>query len=370
MILAITIITLLYSSIIILFIMGYEKVSTFNHYTKTPVIKFSILIPFRNEEENLPKLLNSLGQLKYPKDSFELIFIDDGSTDDSVKIIKKHPTHSTIIKNKRISNSPKKDAIKTAINQAKFDWIITTDADCIVPENWLLTFDAFIQKQPSKLIAAPVKYTATNSFLEQFQVFDFLSLQAVTVGGFGIQKPFLCNGANLCYSKKVFFEVNGFEGNEGIASGDDIFLLEKIAEKYPKQVHYLKSVDALISTMPQQTFKGLLAQRIRWAAKTSSYRNNFAKFVGIIVFLMNTLIVILTFWAIFNPYLWLLLLITLIVKLTLDGFLIKKHYSFLKHKFNILNFFKSSLCYPFFSIFMALSSFKSSYNWKGRQFKK
>jgi len=364
------IITLLYSILIILFIIGFDKVAVFKHDIDTPTTQFSIIIPFRDEKKNLSDLLQSLEQLNYPKDQFEIIFVDDDSTDNSVEIIKNIQLNCNIIKNNRISNSPKKDAIETAINKAKFDWIITTDADCILPKQWLQTFASFIQKQPSKLIAAPVKYIANSSFLEQFQVFDFLSLQAVTVAGFGVHKPFLCNGANLCYHKLTFFEVNGFTGNENIASGDDIFLLEKIAEKYPEQVHYLKSTEALVSTKPQSTFKQLLAQRIRWAAKTSSYKNNFTKTVGIIVFLMNTLMVTLTFWTIINPYLWRLLLITFTIKLILDGLLIKKQYSFINQKFSSFNFILSSFCYPFFSIFVALSSLQSSYYWKGRQFKK
>ena len=370
MIITTTILTLLYSFTILLFIIGYGKITVFNHQVEMPQTKFSILIPFRDEQENLPKLLESLKQLKYPKNKFEIIFVDDASTDNSLQLITEFKNNSMVLKNHRVSNSPKKDAINTAIKKAQFDWIITTDADCIVPQQWLNTFDAFIQTHPSKLIAAPVKYAANNSFLEQFQAVDFLSLQAVTVGGFGIKNPFLCNGANLCYHKPTFFEANGFEGNDNIASGDDIFLLEKITEKYPDEVHFLKSTNALVSTKPQATLKDLISQRIRWAAKTSSYKNSFPKLIGITVFLMNTLLVFLFFLIIFNTSLWRVFLITLTVKLLLDGLLIKKHYSFLKQKFSILNFIKSSLCYPFFSMFVVLSSLKSNYQWKGRSFKK
>jgi len=370
MIIITTIILLLYSFIIILFIIGFEKIEVFKHHIKTPQTKFSIIIPFRNEEKNLPELLKSLEQLNYPKDKFEIIFVDDDSTDNSVQIITEFKNKTIVIKNNRVSNSPKKDAIKTAIKKAQFDWIITTDADCVVPQQWLNAFDTFIQIRPSKLIAAPVKYTANHTFLEQFQVFDFLSLQVVTVGGYGIRKPFLCNGANLCYHKPTFFEVNGFEGNEHIASGDDIFLLEKITKKYPNEVHFLKSTNALVSTKPQTTFKDLLSQRIRWATKTSFYSNHFPKFVGIIVILMNFLIIDLTIQSIFDKQLRFLVFLSLIIKLILDGVLIKKQYSFLKEKFNFLNFILSSLCYPFFSMFVVLSSLKRNYHWKGRQFKK
>ncbi len=372
------VILLAYGLLIISFIIGFDKVREFKPKNNwKPITKFSIIIPFRNETENLTPLLNSLALLEYPRDYFEIIMIDDDSSDNSVELIQefllKHlgvENNISIIKNIRTSNSPKKDAINTAMQQAQFDWIITTDADCIVPSKWLNTFDAFIQINRPKLIAAPVKYTIDNSFLEQFQSLDFLSLQASTIGGFGIGKPFLCNGANLCYNKKTFLDVKGFTGNENLASGDDIFLLEKITEQYPDEVHFLKSYDVIVRTKPQSTFKALTAQRIRWAAKSSSYKNNFTKLVGISVFLMNSWLVIALLLLIFNQFLWYCLLILFSIKLILDGILTYKYHAFSKQNFKIFNFIMSSLYYPFFSMFVALTSIKTNFIWKGRQFKK
>ena len=106
-----------------------------------------------------------------------------------------------------------------------------------------------------------------------------------TIGGFGIKKPFMCNGANLCYSKEIFHELNGFEGNNHLASGDDIFLLEKMFKHFPKKTKYLKSDKALIITSAEPTLKKLFQQRIRWASKSTSYSNRFTKIVGLIVLL-------------------------------------------------------------------------------------
>jgi len=372
------VILLAYSLLIISFIIGFVKVKEFKPKNNwKPVTKFSIIIPFRNETENLTPLLNSLALLEYPRDYFEIIMIDDDSSDNSVELIQQYSqmhqgkeNNISIIKNIRTSNSPKKDAINTAILQAQFDWVITTDADCIVPSKWLNTFDAFIQINRPKLIAAPVKYTIDSSFLEQFQSLEFLSLQASTIGGFGIGKPFLCNGANFCYIKKTFLDVKGFTGNENLASGDDIFLLEKITKQYPDKVHFLKSYDVLVRTKPQSTFKALTAQRIRWAAKSTSYKNNFTKLVGLLVFSMNSWLVIALLMLIFNQFIWYWLLITFCVKLILDGILTGQFHSFSKQNFNIFSFIISSLYYPFFSMFVALASFKNNFVWKGRQFKK
>ena len=367
-------ITFLYCILIILFFIGVDLVQPFHSKKNESKNAFSILIPFRNEAANLPRLLESIAQLNYPKDTYEVIFINDDSDDDSVSIIERFFANTqndiTIITNNRTTNSPKKDAINTAIQQSKFEWIITTDADCVLPNKWLQTFDSFIEEKQPQLIVAPVTYNSNASFLEQFQLLDFLSLQGSTIGGFGIKKPFLCNGANLCYHKNAFFEVNGFEGNTNIASGDDIFLLEKIAVMHPEKVHYLKSTQAIVITKPQPTFKKLLAQRVRWAAKSTAYKNWFSKLVGITVLTMNMLLITLFVVSLFTFTSWQLFFVIFGIKFSIDLILLFKTASFFKQQKVLMYYVLSSLLYPVFIMFVVIVSLQSGYSWKGRRFKK
>ena len=115
-----------------------------------------------------------------------------------------------------------------------------------------------------------------RAFLKGFQQLDFFSLQAATIGGFGAKIPFLCNGANLCYEKAAFRRVKGFTGNHKIASGDDIFLLEKF-DKEGLKTAFLKGKAAIVSTLPQASVGELVDQRIRWAGKTSATQNKTGK---------------------------------------------------------------------------------------------
>ena len=369
------IILALYCFLLIAFIIGFDKIENFKIVKIKSKTKFSIIVPFRNEVENLEELLQSISTLNYPKELFEILLVNDDSVDGSVHLINSFTTENDklnikILTNNRRTISPKKDAIQTAILQANFDWIITTDADCIVPENWLNIFDSYIQKHQSKLIAAPVTYIANKTLLEQFQLLDFLSLQASTIGSFGIHKPFLCNGANLCYQKQAFIKVNGFEGNENIASGDDIFLLEKIVKQYPNEVRFLKSNEVIVKTQPQPTFKGLLSQRIRWAAKTTAYTNNFAKIIGFTVLLMNLMVIMTLLLTIFNLFEWEFLFAIITIKLLLDFILLNKVFRFFKQKLLLQYYFIGSLFYPIFSMFVAIASFQTTYIWKDRVFKK
>ena len=367
-------ITFIYLLLIGSLVYGFGKTKVFKLQNTPAKTKFSVVIPFRNEAENLPKLLKSIEALKYPKHLIEIIFVDDASEDDSFEIIKKtldtSQTDFSILLNKRKTNSPKKDAITLAINHAKYEWIITTDADCIVPKYWLDSFDEYIQKTNAICIAAPVTYTNKNTFLHRFQLLDILSLQGATIGGFGIKNPFLCNGANFAYKKDLFIELNGFDGNTNIASGDDIFILEKIAKTHVNQLHYLKCEQAIVATVPQPNWPELISQRIRWAAKTSAYNNWFGKFTGGVVLLMNGLILsslLLAFFGAFNFKSWFYILI---IKFNIDFYLIYKSSLFFNQKGALRTFILGFIIYPFFSIYVAFISVFTSYKWKGRDFKK
>lgn len=375
MILASIIITVIYLVLIGGFIVGFDKVKIFNLEEVLAKTKFTVIIPFRNESENLPALLQSIKALKYPKNNFEIIFVDDASEDNSVNIINTWLINNSqidiqITNNKRKTNSPKKDAITTAISHSKNDWILTTDADCVLPQYWLNSFDECIQKTNALCIAAPVTYNKTGTFLSRFQLLDFLSLQGATIGGFGIKNPFLCNGANFGYKKGVFNQLNGFEGNTNIASGDDIFLLEKVLKHQPKQLHYLKSKQAIVTTKPQPSIKKLISQRLRWASKTSHYNNLFGKLTGLIVLLMNAFIVIAITCGISGAFSIKTLLYILFIKLNIDFLLIYKTAVFFNQKTILKSYFLSFLIYPFFSVYIAFISTFKSYKWKDRTFKK
>lgn len=346
-------------------IYGFTKINHFEFIGSSPKTSFSIIVPFRNEAENLPVLLESFSKLNYPTDLFEVILVDDES---EKEFRLQHSDYSIqIIKNIRISNSPKKDAITTAMQIVKTDWVITTDADCIVPENWLLALDNFIQLHHVSMIAGAVTYDCDNSFLHHFQQLDLASLQGATIGSFGIKKGFMCNGANFAYTKSFFKELKGFEGNSSIASGDDVFLLQKALVKYPEKVAYLKSEQTIVTTKPANNWKSLFYQRVRWASKTTSYQIAFGKRLGLLVFMMNLGLVHAFVLILFGLFPWFFLGSLFIIKFGIDTILIQKTNSFLtKRKIQYL--FLSSLLYPFFSTAVALYCLFGKYEWKGRRF--
>ena len=366
--------TAVYLLLVAGFINGFNKVKLFVSQEQIPATRFTIIIAFRNEVKNLESLIESLQELNYPKSLFEVILINDNSTDNSeelaIRLLNCTQLDFHIYNNVTKSKSPKKDAITLGIKHAKYQWIITTDADCIVPSNWLKSYDSFLTSSKSTMVVAPVMLLPSTSVFDQFQTLEILSLQGATIGSFGFNKPFLSNGANLCYSKELFHSLNGFQGNNDIASGDDIFLLEKALKTQPELVTYLKCNEAIVETRPEVSFSNVIQQRIRWAAKTSSYTQLFAKFVGFVVLAMNALIIASLILSIFGILTWWEFLIILISKQLIDYSLISKSAKFFGRIKVLNNYFFSSLIYPFVSIYVAFKAMFSNYQWKGRTFNK
>lgn len=336
-----------------------------------PKTSFTIIVPYRNEEKHLPALLKSIAKLRYPRSLFEVIMVNDESEDNSQSVVENHPLENIQnIQNKRSTASPKKDAITTAIHLAKNDFIITTDADCIVPKKWLQMFDICIQNEQPKLICGPVLYTSEKSFLHDYQLLDGVSLQGITLGSFGLQKPLLCNGANLAYPKSAFLEVNGFEGNAHLASGDDIFMLEKIGALYPKKLHYLFSTNAIVYTQPQKDWTQVTNQRVRWASKTSSAKNKTSSWIGLLVFLTNLTAIVLPLLTIVLPSLLFATLLFWSLKICADSIFIRQTNQFFAANISGLRMVQSGLVYPFVTCFVVAKSFTGNYHWKGRRHKK
>lgn len=357
-------------------LIGFLKLPEFFSEEISVKTQFSIIVPFRNEAAKLPKLLESISLLKYPSDLYEFIFVNDASEDDSVALINQILQVSSatinfrIIDNERKSASPKKDAITTAIEIAKFDWILTTDADCVLPENWLNAYNSYIEKHQPIMIAGPVSYIANKTLTQQFQKFDGLSLQLVTIGSFGLQAPLLCNGANLAYKKEAFKAVEGFKLNDHIASGDDIFMLEKMVARFPGQVHFLKSKDAIVETHPQENWNEVINQRIRWASKTSKQKSRNTKLLGGLVFLVNLFVIAGGVFCIFQPDELPLFLLFLVLKFANDFASILICSNFFRSKVNAGTFLLSELYYPFVIVAVVIAGFRGSYHWKGRIFQK
>lgn len=260
----------------------------------TPQTKFTIIVPARNEAGSIGHCLSSLQQQDYPSELLEVIVVNDHSTDKTPDIVLERKQVFPQLKLINLAdhltgnqNAYKKKAIEIAVAQSSGNWIVTTDADCIVPEKWLQLFDQYIQEHQPVFVAAPVMFTRNSSWLGIFQVLDFISLQGITAAAVAAGYHSMCNGANLAYSKAAFNAVGGFKGIDHIASGDDMLLMYKIRQAYPEKLGFLFSPDAIVLTAPMPDWTSFLNQRIRWASKADSYSEKSIFWVLFLVYCVN-----------------------------------------------------------------------------------
>ncbi|MCW5906653.1 MAG: glycosyltransferase [Chitinophagales bacterium] len=240
----------------------------------------SVIIPTRNESENIKACLESIFKQNYPKHRFEVIVIDDYSTDPTLRLAREfNEDNLTVLDLQQYLGNPgeyvpnKKKAIALGIKNAKGELIVTTDGDCVRGENWLSTMVNYYLQHDYKLLTGPVMLKPAKWPLQVFQQLDVMNLLGITGATIRNGAPVMCNGANLLYAKETFQEVEGYKGNNDIPTGDDIFLMQKIEAKYPGSVGFVKDFDACVFPKPEKGFAKFISQRIRWISKATGFSN-------------------------------------------------------------------------------------------------
>lgn len=264
-------------------------------------VKVSVVVAVRNEEKNIEKLVSLLSAQRYPRDLYEIIIVDDHSSDGTYDRLKSlSATHSLTLIQLPEGITSKKKAIERGLHAANCELIITTDADCEMGEHWLSSFASFYRKTGAQFIAAPVKMESGSRIQGIFQTLDFLAMQGITGASVSSRFHTMCNGANLGYTKKAFLEVNGFEGIDDIPSGDDMLLMHKIYLTHPDLVLFMKNPEAIVTTYPEASWKDFINQRIRWASKAVHFKDKKVFYVLLLTYVINVCFLVLAVAALFD----------------------------------------------------------------------
>ena len=359
----------LYSLLIIYYWRAWKSIPDYTVSNSIPQTKISVVIPARNEENNIGHLLQALQEQTYPSTLFEVIVIDDHSTDGTAGVVQQYPSVKLIHLKEDGINSYKKKAIETGIAAATGEWIVTTDADSLPSRNWLQTIADFKESNNSVMIAAPVVIECNSSVLQIFQAMDFMVLQGITGAAVYKNQLSMCNGANLAYEKKIFNEVNGFDGIDNIASGDDMLLMHKIAKQHPEKIHYLKSKEAIVSTQPMKTWKDFFNQRIRWASKARHYWDKRIILVLLLVYFFNLSFFTLAVAGFFCHHYWLYLGGLWLAKTIIEFPFVYSVSLFFGKQSLMKYFFFLQPLHIIYTIGSGLFGQFGKYEWKGRRVK-
>ena len=340
---------------------------------RSPTTSVTVIVPVRNEANHIGFLLKDLTQQTYDPTLFEVIIANDGSTDNTAYVLDAFKKNSSLsltiidLDQDTKSSSPKKRAIQAALNQAKGKLIVTTDGDCRVGPDWLTSVAGAYENNDTKLISGPVTFTAEKTLTDHLQTIEFSSLIGSGAASIAAGSPSMCNGANLAYEKKAFEAVGGFTGNEHIASGDDEFLLHKIAERYPGKVHFLKDFRAIVRTAPHSSWQDFFQQRKRWASKWKHYQNPVSMALAIYIFCCNAALTAALVLGMVNWLPWHHVLIVFLIKWIPEWLFIGCVLSFLKKSKSIFFIFLVQILYPFYVTLFGIVAQSPSYIWKDRE---
>jgi poly-beta-1,6-N-acetyl-D-glucosamine synthase len=323
--------------------------------------KVSVVIACRNEESAIPYLLSDIISQDHPQELTEVIIVDDWSWDSTALTASSYRQ----IKNLKVLKNAgrgKKSALKTGIEAASNDLIITTDADCRFGRKWISTIISFYEEKRPHLIIGPVIIRGRKGFFNRFQELEYLSLQAVTAGTAAAGDPVMCNGANLAFSKKSWLKHNSSQ-KEKILSGDDIFFLHSLKSEKGAGIKWLESNDAVVTTRPSETLLAFLNQRARWTSKSSSYDDRYTKIIAIVTFVTILELVVLFIAGFIDQ---------IFFRYFLGGFLIKSIADLLilaeitrrRNRFKLLLWFlPSQIVYSFYVLAVSIYSVFRKNTW-------
>jgi len=331
---------------------------------------FSVIVAARNEEQSINSCLEAIARQDYPQHLFELIIINDHSTDLTVDVVEKfiedHPGLTIRLLN--ATGEGKKSAITQGINVATGKLVLVTDADCSMTSGWIRSFALEYKKTGSRCISGPVKMIG-KGFFAGIQGLEFMSLIGSGAGSISARMPVMCNGANFCYKKAAFETVGGFEGNDHYASGDDVFLMLKINKHYGNSaVSFLKDRSAIVITSAQPNLKSFLNQRMRWTSKTPGYTDFAIILTALSVLLINLGLLTGCIYGILTAR-WQPFLLLTISKLVIDLPLLLAVSTFMHQKRLLAFYLPVQLLMPFYVTYTALGGLFSTVSWKGRPVK-
>lgn len=358
-----------YVYILLVLYKGWQAIPSSEEAETSVRTSVSVLIAARNEERHIADTIEAVLAQNYPSQLFELIVVDDHSTDSTGNIVASYKEKGVKLIELRSDeklNSYKKKAISRAIAQAKGELMVATDADCLMGQDWLRTIVALYERKEYKLISSPVMYHKEKSYFERLQTLEFLYLIGLGGASIGIGKPSTCNGANLAYNRAVFYELGGFDGIDDLASGDDELFLHKVASKYPTAIGFCKSEKAMVYTEAKENLKEFLRQRKRWASKSTKYKDKKIVALGVSIWLFNLFMLLTGVSSLFFSGSRTVFLCVLFVKMSAEMLFLFPLTRFIRQEKLLLNLPLLSILHIFYMIYIGIAGNTGKYYWKGR----
>jgi len=367
--------TAIYLGYIVFFFCGLRKIKPHQvNLSKYPFL--SVVVAARNEEKVIKETLLSLARQNYPRDCYEIVVVNDRSTDATGRIIREMQQlipnlRSITITDRQENISPKKRALIEAVKTINSNYILTTDADCRHDEDWLASYVALITDNLGIATGLTVFHLEEyrNSFeriWQGMQNIEYISEQLVAAGAIGHNVGFTANGNNMLFNRQLYEKYEQEAIQKQVISGDDFFIIQT-AQKYRFRLRFSLNPATIVHTPPQRTLKDLLNQRARWSSKISRASS------PVVLFAANTFIYYLgltlyPLLLIFMPQYWVIFPLLYGIKIVADTAYVSYGYKKLGLKLSAIDYILLQLVHAPFIILCAIIGILFGFNWKGERY--
>ncbi len=322
----------------------------------------SVIIAARDEEYNLPHLIDDLINQEYPLNKFEIIIVNDRSSDSTSEILKQASDNYSFFKTIKIEKksekmTPKKNAISQGIKIAKGEIIIATDADCRVGKFWISSMTYSLINKNGIIIGYSEIKEKLGSLFEKYQKMDFLAILIANAGAAGWNQYWSGTGQNLAYYKKDFFEINGFNPVKNNVSGDDMYLVQSISKLKNGFIHI--DPNSYVETKALKSVKEFINQRIRWSSNSKStyHKTPFFLLFLITSFIENFLILLsILFYQHLLPF--------FLVKFLFDTLVVYLGAKLFNRKLNFEVYLIWAILQPVYIPIIGILGLKGKFSWK------
>jgi cellulose synthase/poly-beta-1,6-N-acetylglucosamine synthase-like glycosyltransferase len=323
-------------------------------------LKLSVIIAAKNEEKNINILFEYLEELDYPKENYEVIFIDDNSDDDTYSLIQsrvENKTNYKLLKAEQKEFEVKKGALQIGIQNAQNNFIVITDADCKPESNWLKAIAGKLDVGYDFVFGvAPIE--SGKILVQKLTSFENLRNSFLSIAAVGLNIPYSATARSFAFRKKSFERIGGYSNTTQTISGDDDLLLRE-AVKNKTLIGTLIDPEAFVFSSAPENLNNYLKQKRRHTKASFHYLFKQKLFLG-----FWHLINLLCLFSIVIAFLFPVLLLPFLVKLIYDFFMVVKFQQDLGHNFKLYEIIYLQILFEVFVVINFFNSFLKNSEWK------
>ena len=361
----------LYFVLFCVYLYSWHKIKTIDSVNYINTV--SVIIACRNEEKNIPKIVDCLKRQKFNNDKLELIFVNDHSEDKTLQLLINEQKKCSFMRVINLSSSVegKKNAVREGVFKSSGDIVLCTDADCEMSSFWIQTMVNYFNNSNCRFISAPVVLNKKDSLFNIYQKLELLSLVTTSAAAIGLNTPTLCNGANLGFRRNDYLQINPEEFKK--FKTDDLSLLNYFKKNFFDSIFFVKDSNAIVYTSAQNSLNSYFSQKMRWISSARYFNDLYIILKSLLVYTINLIIcysiiqfVYFLFFN-FNLFFSIFYLMVVIVKVVIDFFFLNNTLNFFKEIGLLKYLFPTVIINSIITTVIVHLSFICPLKWKGRK---